>query len=421
MAWWAHGREDAGCDVDADGGYLNQPPFSFCEWITQLRTVLCIRERGIPKEMASSTRSDRWVRKIASVIQGREIPFLVAAIVCIPLLTGNVSLTTFGLIFAIFAMGYHISLGETGMLTFGHAAFFGLGAYGYGLFLAHVDPPAGLGFIGILVGVLLALTGGLIIGVLSLRRRGTYLALITLAFGEMLYFIVFQWESFTGGDDGLFGMSTFGIGIPGVFVFQFEDALGGAISGEALFLLFVLVVFIATLYTIRRIKQSNLGHVFNAIRENEDRANFLGYDVNRYRLIAFVLSAGFSGLAGALYPALLNFVGLDTLSWLLSGEVNFFVLLGGINTFVGPVVGGIAYFFLTDYISAFTDHWELFVGLIFIALVLYLPEGIVGTLRDYLVEHTGYSTTTVPPRSTAGASGASDHQSGHDPATDTEV
>ena len=371
--------------------------------------------------MATSTRSDRWVQKIASVVQGREIPLLVVGIVCIPLLTGNLSLTTFGLIFAIFAMGYHISLGETGMLTFGHAAFFGLGAYGYGLFLAHVDPPTGLGFIGIFTGVALALVGGLVIGVLSLRRRGTYLALITLAFGEMLYFIVFQWESLTGGDDGLFGMSTFGIGVPGVFVFQFEDTLGGAVSGQALFLLFVLAVFVVALYAIRRLKQSNLGHVFNAIRENEDRANFLGYDVDRYRLIAFVISAGFSGLAGSLYPALLNFVGLDTLSWLLSGEVNFFILLGGIGTFVGPVVGSIAYYFITDYISAFTSHWELFVGLIFIALVLYLPEGIVGTARDYLVEHTSYSTTNVPPRSDGGGHEGAGHQSGTDGSAETEV
>lgn len=349
--------------------------------------------------MATATQPDGWLQKLGSFVQGREIPLLVAAIISIPLLTGNVSLTTFGLIFAIFAMGYHISLGETGMLTFGHAAFFGLGAYGYGLFLVHFDPPAGLGFLGIIVGVVLALVGGLVIGALSLQRRGTYLALITLAFGEMLYFITFQWESLTGGDDGLFGMSTFGIGVPGVYVFEFEDTLGGLITGEDLFLLFVLFVFVATLYAIRRIKQSNLGHTFNAIRENEDRASFLGYDVDRYRLIAFVISAGFSGLAGSLYPALLNFVGLDTLNWLLSGEVNFFVLLGGINTFVGPAVGGITYYFLTDYISAFTDHWELFVGLIFIALVLYLPEGVVGTTRDYLVEKTGYSTTHVPPRS----------------------
>jgi branched-chain amino acid transport system permease protein len=360
-------------------------------------------------------------RRIASIVEGREIPILVVLIVCIPLLTGNISLTTFGLIFAIFAMGYHISLGETGMLTFGHAAFFGLGAYGYGLFMAHVQPPNGLGFIGVPVGVLLALLGGLIIGVLSLRRRGTYLALITLAFGEMLYFIAFQWEALTGGDDGLFGMSTFGIGVPGVFVFEFEDTLGGAVSGEALFLLFVLLVFVAALYTIRRLKRSNLGHTFNAIRENEDRASFLGYDVDRYRLIAFVLSAGFSGLAGALYPAFLNFVGLDTLSWLLSGEVNFFVLLGGINTFVGPVVGGIAYYFITDYISAFTDHWELFVGLIFIGLVLYLPEGMVGTARDYLVEHTGYSTTDVPPPSDASGYGDGGAQSTGDGSADGEV
>ncbi|WP_435348546.1 branched-chain amino acid ABC transporter permease [Haloarchaeobius sp. HRN-SO-5] len=339
-------------------------------------------------------------------MDGRELPLLFLAILLVPAITGNFSLTIFGLIFGIFAMGYHISLGETGMLTFGHAAFFGLGAYGCGMFLTHVDVPAGLGLLGIPVGVLLALVGGLFIGALSLRRRGTYLALITLAFGEMIYFIVFQWESLTGGDDGLYGMSTPGIGIPGVYVFQFEDMLGGLVTSRMLFFLFVFLIFVGALYAIRRLKRSNLGHVFNAIRENEDRASFLGYDVYRYRLLAFVISAGFSGLAGALYPTFLNFVGLDTLSWLLSGEVNFFILLGGIGTFVGPVVGSVSYYFITDYISAVTEHWELFVGLIFIGLVLYLPEGIIGTARDYLEKHTTYSTVTVPPKSDERYSGS---------------
>ena len=352
--------------------------------------------------MASQTRQDRWLRKTASFVEGRELQLLFLAILLVPAITGNFTLTVFGLIFGIFAMGYNISLGETGMLTFGHAAFFGLGAYGCGLFLAHVDYPAGLGLIGIPIGVLVAVVAGLLIGALSLRRRGTYLALITLAFGEMIYFIVFQWESLTGGDDGLYGMSTPGIGIPGVYVFEFEELFDGLVTSNMLLFVFVFLVFVASLYAMRRLKHSNLGHIFNAIRENEDRASFLGYDVYRYRLIAFVVSAGFSGLAGALYPIFLSFVGLDTLSWLLSGEVNFFVLLGGIGTFVGPLVGSVSYYFITDYISAVTDHWELFVGLIFIGLVLYLPEGIVGTARDYLAKHTHYSTVSVPSRSHAG-------------------
>lgn len=339
------------------------------------------------------------MQRVASIVQGREIPLLILGIVLIPAITGNFTLTTFGLIFGLFAMGYHISFGETGMLTFGHAAFFGLGAYGAGLYLVHVDPPSGLGLLGIPIGMMLAMLGGFLIGALSLRRRGTYLALITLAFGEMLYFTVFQWESLTGGDDGLIGMSTPGIGIPGVFVFQFEDLLGGLISSRMVFFVFVLAIFTVALYAMRRLKHSNIGHVFNAIRENDDRARFLGYDVYRYRLAAFVLSAAFSGLAGSLYPAFLNFVGLDTLSWLLSGEVNFFVLLGGVNTFVGPAVGSLAYYFITDYISALTDHWELFVGLIFIGLVLYLPEGIIGTAKEYLTKRTQYTTTEVPPKS----------------------
>jgi branched-chain amino acid transport system permease protein len=161
----------------------------------------------------------------------------------------------------------------------------------------------------------------------------------------------------------------------------------------------VFVIFAVSVYAIRRLKQSKMGHVFNAVRENEDRADFLGYDVHNYRMMAFVASAGFAGLGGTLYPVYLNFVGLSTLNWVLSGEVNFFLLLGGISSFVGPVVGTMSYYWIVDEISAFTDHWQLFVGLIFIGLVLFLPEGIVGTIRDYVSERTSYTIHEVPPRS----------------------
>jgi branched-chain amino acid transport system permease protein len=349
--------------------------------------------------MESKEQDSRWLERIVTLVDGKEV-LLIFALVLFPLfLTGNFSLSTHVLIFAMFAMGYYISLGETGMLTFGHAAFFGLGAYGSAFWLVHVDAPPYMGFMGIITGVLLAVVGGIVIGALSLRRRGTYLALITLAFQQMLYFTFFQWESLTGGDDGLYGLSTPKIGIPGVFVLEFEEGLGGLVSAEMLFFAFVFVIFAVSVYAIRRLKQSKMGHVFNAVRENEDRADFLGYDVHNYRMMAFVASAGFAGLGGTLYPVYLNFVGLSTLNWVLSGEVNFFLLLGGISSFVGPVVGTMSYYWIVDEISAFTDHWQLFVGLIFIGLVLFLPEGIVGTIRDYVSERTSYTIHEVPPRS----------------------
>ena len=331
--------------------------------------------------MAATTQTNR-VTTALEFVKGREIQLLVAGLFLVPVVTGNFQLSTHILIFGLFAMGYNISLGETGMLTFGHAAFFGLGAYGAGLFLVHVNPPPWLGFLGILVGVLLATLGGLVIGLLSLRRRGTYLALITLAFQQMIYFIIFQWEGLTGGDDGLFGIAKPTIGIPGVFILRFDDVLGGLIEGNMIFYWFVLFVFGLALLAMRYIKRSHFGHVLNAIRENEDRAKFLGYDIQRYRLAAFVVSAAFSGLGGALYPMYLNFVGISTLNWVLSGEVNFFVLLGGMGAFLGPAIGTFSYYWIVETLSSITEYWHIPVGLILIGIVLFLPEGMLGAAKE---------------------------------------
>lgn len=355
----------------------------------------------------STVDRDKTVAKVYEFVSEHALIFLALLLLLIPWLTGNYSLSTHILIFALFAMGYNLSLGDTGMLTFGHAAFFGLGAYGAGLFLAHLDIPRWLGFFGLVTGVLLATVGGLTIGALSVRRRGTYLALITLAFQQMIYFIAFQWESLTGGDNGLFGIATPTIGVPGVFLLQFTDALGGLITGRQLFYWFVLLLFVFALLALRFIKQSNFGHTLNAIRENEDRARFLGYNVYRYRLIAFTVSAAFSGLAGALYPMYYNYVGISTLDWVLSGKVNFFVLLGGIGTFLGPAIGALSYFWLVDTLSTVTEHYQLLMGIILIAVVLFLPEGILGTAKEYIEVHTGVASDK-PRQFTDDQSGTTD-------------
>lgn len=322
--------------------------------------------------------------QIQDVYERRPILVLGVFLLALPFVTTNFSLSTHVLVFALFAMAYNISLGETGLLTFGHAAFFGLGAYGAGMFLSHLSIPQWLGLISLAFGVGLALVGGLLVGLLSLRRKGSYLALITLAFAQMIYFVAFQWESLTGGDDGLFGISSPEIGIPGVFLMAVDDSIAGIIPGKVTFYVFVLTVVLLGIWGIMLIKQSHFGRALNAIRENENRARYLGYDVYRYKLAAFTVSAGFAGLAGALYPIYLNFVGLSTLHWVLSGEVNFFVLLGGIHSFGGPVIGTIVYFFLSDGISAFTRHWQLPVGAILIGIVLFFPNGILGTIQEYL-------------------------------------
>jgi branched-chain amino acid transport system permease protein len=316
------------------------------------------------------------VSRTVQFARERELVALTVLLVALPLVTGNWSLSTYILIYGLFAVAYNICLGETGVLTFGHAAFFGLGAYGTGSLLVVLDFPATLAWVGLAFGVLLAALGGLVIGGLALRRRGTYLALITLAFAQMLWFIAFQWRSVTGGDDGLVGVPTPALGLPGSPIVEF--------NGQIAFYALALVIFLVSMVLLRRVRNSHFGKTLNAIRENENRAEFLGYDTYRYRLGAFVVSAAFSGVAGALYPLFLNIVGLNTLHWRFSGEVIFFVLLGGVSTFTGPVLGAGIFLFIRDGISTLTEFWQLPVGLLFVVIVLYFPEGVLGTLRDYL-------------------------------------
>lgn len=351
-------------------------------------------------ELATTDR----IRLTYGLIRRRQLAVAGAALLALPVVLQDYSLSTNIVILSIFAMGYNVALGETGMLTFGHAAFFGLGAYGSGMYLVHLDAPAWLGFVCLLTGTALAAVGGVVIGALSLRRRGTYLALITLAFAQMLYFVAFQLEGLTGGDDGLLGVPTPELGVPGVFVLSFSRGVG-PISGSLLFYLLVVSLFLLTWVGLRRTKRSNFGRTLNAIRENENRARFLGFDVDRYRLAAFVLSAAVSGFAGSLYAIYLNYVGLGTLHWILSGEVNFWVLLGGIGSFIGAAVGTLVYYVVSDTLNSVTSHWQLPMGLILIVIVLFFPEGITGTVREWVERNVDDDPSEGDARSALEASG----------------
>jgi branched-chain amino acid transport system permease protein len=259
-------------------------------------------------------------------------------------------------------------------VTFGHAAFFGLGAYGTAIPLVHLDIPPHLALAAIISGVGLAALGGAIMGYIALQRRGVYLALITLGLAQLLYFIFFQWNSVTGGDDGLYGIPKPTLGIPGLFVVEFGT--------PARYYFLSIAVFGIALLGMYKLYHSNLGRAFMAIRENEQRARYLGYNVNRLMLASFVLSAAFSGLAGSIYAFHLSFVGLSTLHWIISGEVNFFVILGGVHTFVGPAIGAGLYFVIRDNLADLVSYWQLPVGLIFIGIVLFFPDGLIGTIRS---------------------------------------
>ena len=269
------------------------------------------------------------------------------------------------LCFAMFACAFNLLLGFTKMLSFGHAAYFGSSAYITG-WLVSVH---GWGTIeGILGGVAAAMLLGLVIGAIAVRRQGIYFAMITLALAQLVFFVCLQAE-FTGGENGLQGIprgSLFGL---------------IALGSDRTMYFFVLAVFVAVYVLIRRIVGSPFGQVLKAIRANEPRAVSLGYKVDRYKLLAFVLSASLSGLAGSLKAMVLGFVTLSDVSQGTSGEVILMTLLGGSGTFLGPVVGANMVVALQEYLSDLVGSWvSVIIGVIFVVCVMTFRRGFVGEI-----------------------------------------
>ena len=283
------------------------------------------------------------------------------------------------LIFGLFALGFNLLYGYTGLLSFGHAAYYGLGAYGTGIALAKLQ--VGSLWAGLGAGLLLAAAGGAVIGYFCLQRRGIYFAMLTLAFAQLLYFIAFHLPDWTGGDDGLRGIPQLKLGL-GESSLSLDSTLG--------FYYFSYALVGLAVAGLKRILDSPFGAVLQAIRENRDRAVACGYDVNRVRLVSFVFSALFAGLAGSLDALRLTVVPIEALYWTTSGQVVMMTLLGGAGTFFGPFVGAATFLVLEDRLSVFTESWPLVIGVIFSAFVLFLPSGIWGTLTGGLLHgHQG--------------------------------
>lgn len=274
-----------------------------------------------------------------------------------------------GLCMALFACAFNLLLGYVGLLSFGHAAYLGTAAY----ITAHVVkvwgfPPEA----GILAGVTVAAALGLVFGWLAIRRQGIYFAMITLAFAQMIYFIAVQ-APFTGGENGIQG-------IPRGRLFGMID-----LSDSLTMYYFVLVMFLIGFAIIVRTIDSPFGQVLKAIRENEPRAISLGYRTDRYKLLAFVLSAALSGLAGSLKAIVFQFAAISDVDWTASGEVVLMTLLGGLGTILGPVVGAFVLVTMQTYLSQ-TGSWVTIIeGIIFVVCVLTFRRGIVGVLAPYLI------------------------------------
>ncbi len=286
-----------------------------------------------------------------------------------PFLVPYQALATQVLIYGLFALGFNLLYGYTGLLSFGHAAYYGLGAYGTGIALAKLKVGSLWG--GLAAGLGLAVLGGLVIGFMCLRRRGIYFAMLTLAFAQLLYFIAFHLADWTGGDDGLRGIPLLPVVLPGLRL-SIETPLG--------FYYFTFALVCLAVAGLKRILDSPFGAVLQAIRENSDRAVACGYDIDRVKHLSFVFSALFAGLAGSLDALRLTVVPVESLYWTTSGQVVIMTLLGGAGTFFGPFVGALTFLVLEDRLSVFTESWPLVIGAIFMAFVMFLPRGIWGTL-----------------------------------------
>jgi branched-chain amino acid transport system permease protein len=316
---------------------------------------------ALPTATTRGSTSQRVVALVAIWAVLILVPFW------LPLLGGYTALAGRILVFALGAMGLNLLLGFTGVLSFGHAAYFGLGAYGAGLtlrYLVHSTPLA------MLAGTLLGGLAGTLFGALIIRRRGVYFAMCTIAFSQLWYFLAYSWNDFTGGFDGLRNFHREPIGFGPL-------TLDIAASGNA-FYYFLLGIFAIAVTLMGILVRSPFGHSLRAIRENERRARFLGIPVERQIWLSFSISCFFTALAGTLYALLNNFADPQSLHYEQSGYFVVMTVMGGMRTFWGPLIGAIVFVALQDYISSMTVNWMSIVGAIFILVVLFFPRGILG-------------------------------------------
>ena len=334
----------------------------------------------------TATEADAASRRIARALLWVGLAVLLAA----PFIGLYPIFMMTALCFAIFACAFNLLLGYTGLLSFGHAAYLGAAAYATGWLVRSAGWPPELG---VLAGTLVAAACGLLVGLIAIRRQGIYFAMITLAMAQMLYFVFLQ-APFTGGEDGLQGVP--------------RGKLFGMLSlaDDRVMYSVVLAVVLAVVRFVIRIVHSPFGQVLKAIRENEPRAVSLGYDVDRYKLLAFVLSTAFAGLAGSMKVLAVGFATLTDAHWSQSGEVILMTLLGGLGTFAGPVIGAFTIIGLQNFLADRVGSWiGVIIGVIFVVCVVAFRRGFVGELLAWQkrraagpANYTGSSTSKTEER-----------------------
>ena len=307
-----------------------------------------------------------------ALIERHRVLATILALAAFPLLMPSHALATNILLFGLFAAGYNLTFGYTGKLSFGHAAFYGTGAYACGILITQYGVHWSLA---IAAGVALGGLTAFLMGLLAIRTRGIYFAMVTLALAQCVYFIGFHATGLTGGDNGLRGVNVSAISIGPISI----DLL------QPFTRYYFMLAFVAlAVWLLSRILNSPFGAVLEAIRENEQRARASGFNIERAKLLSFVLSGLFCGLAGALTAINLSTVGIDIISYHTSGQVMMVTLLGGMGTFFGPFVGAGTFLAMEHVVTAFTERWQLIVGLMFMGLVLFFPKGIWGTILEWV-------------------------------------
>jgi len=294
---------------------------------------------------------------------------LAVGLLVLPLAVGwfgtTVSVASEIAIFALVGFGFNLLLGYTGLTSFGHGAYFGLAAYAMALTQLHLVK----GVVApVLAGVATAALLGAVLGFLVLRRRGVYFSLLTLAFTQMFFYIVYRWTAVTGGESGLGGVAR-------------PPLLGLDLGSQRTFYWLTAAVVFAGAVLVWRLVHSPFGTVLQAIRENERRASFIGYDVRHYTWLAFVLSTTIAGLAGALHALLKQFVYADLVHVTTSGEILAMTLVGGMRHFLGPAVGAAFFVLFREVLTSYTENWLLWFGLLFMAFIVFSPDGILGVAR----------------------------------------
>ena len=278
------------------------------------------------------------------------------------------------MVFALFAMSLDLLLGYAGMPSLGHAAYFGMAAYTTGLLALKAGSTV---WFALPAGIAMAALTSVVFGLLALRTRGSYFLMITLALSQVLWGIAFGWRSLTGGDDGLPEVPRPNLSLP------------WSMSDNTPFYYFVLLFFVVGTVLLVRIVASPFGYVLRGIRESETRMLVLGYDVWRYKLVAFVVAAAFAGLAGCLYVYFNRFVSPDYVHVVRSAEVLLMVILGGAGTLIGPAVGATLIVLLENLISTYTERWVTVLGIIYVLVALLAPNGIAGLIASLRKQRGG--------------------------------